>query len=80
MTSTMITSWFPQGLKAPLPETLATRHPASPIPALSPHLKEAELKKTASCCLQDDPEGFQIPEKGLRAKMAELTEHFPGRS
>lgn len=50
------------------------------VPPLPPHVKKDELMKTAKSFLRGDPEAFQIAEKGLRAKMAELVEHLPGRS
>jgi pyruvate dehydrogenase (quinone) len=48
------------------------------IPPLPPHVKPAQLKKTAKGLLRGDEDAVGIAIKGFKGKWAEVREHVPG--
>ena len=48
------------------------------IPPLPPHVKPAQMKKTAKALLQGDEDAVGIATKGFKGKFAEFKEHLPG--
>ena len=48
------------------------------IPPLPPHVRPAQLKKTATALLKGDEDAVGIATKGFKGKLAEVKEHLPG--
>jgi pyruvate dehydrogenase (quinone) len=75
----------PDGVAAAWDRALAADRPVvlefvvdPQITPLPPHVKKAQLKKTAKALLHGDEDAMGVATKGFKGKLAELKEHLPG--